>query len=91
MQFEWDPEKATLNWKKHGVSFREALTVFLDSLSATLEDPDHSEGEQRYLTFGESSKGRLLVVAHTATDERVRIFSARLATAYERKSYEQGG
>ena len=91
MQFEWDPEKAKLNWKKHGVAFREALTVFLDPLAVTFEDSAHSIGERRYLTIGASSRGRLLVVAHTERGEAIRILSARLATAHERKRHEQQG
>ena len=64
MQFEWDPKKAKQNFKKHGVSFDEAVTVFYDPLSATFDDPDHSLGERRLVTIGFSSLGRLLVVAH---------------------------
>jgi len=91
VQFEWDPEKAKLNWKKHGVAFREAPTVFLDPLSMTFEDSSHSLGERRYLTIGISSRGRLLVVAHTEREEAIRILSARLATAHERKRHEHQG
>ena len=88
MQFEWDPAKAARNVKKHGVSFEEALTVFLNPLSATFEDPDHSVGEYRYVTVGVSSGKRLLVVAHTERGDVLRILSARLATAKERKKHE---
>ena len=52
MRFEWDPKKAATNLKKHGVSFQEAATVFGDSLAVTFQDPDHSENEERELTFG---------------------------------------
>ena len=65
MQFEWDPEKAKLNVRKHKVSFEEAVTVFYDPLSATFNDADHSVGEQRWITVGFSSQGRLLFVSHT--------------------------
>jgi len=65
MQFEWDADKAAQNLLAHGVSFEEASTVFFDPLSATAADPDHSVGEARFVTFGISSSGRLLVVAHT--------------------------
>ena len=88
MRFEWDPQKAKQNLKKHGVSFEEALTVFFDPLSATFDDPDHSVGEYRNITIGLSSHGRLLVVAHTEEKESLRIISARPATAHERKKHE---
>lgn len=90
MQFEWDPKKARANLRKHGVSFDEAATVFLDDLSLTGDDPDHSVSEERFVTFGVSSAGRLLVVAHTERGERTRIISARPATRSERKLYEEG-
>jgi uncharacterized protein len=62
----WNAQKAAGNLRKHGVSFDEAATVFFDPLSATGEDPDHSLEERRFVTFGMSSSGRLLVVAHTS-------------------------
>ena len=67
MRFEWDPEKASANLRKHGVSFEEATTAFRDDFATTGEDPDHSFGESRFITFGVSSSGRLLVVAHKET------------------------
>lgn len=88
MRFEWDPEKARENGRKHGVSFEEAVTVFYDSLATTFPDPDHSAGELRLITFGYSAHDRLLVVAHAEREEAARIISARHATAHERKSYE---
>ncbi len=90
MQFEWDPEKARANAVKHGVSFEEAATAFLDTLSLTGADPDHSVDEERYVTFGISSAGRLLAIAHTDQTERIRIISARPATPAERRVYEEG-
>ena len=90
MQFEWDPGKAAENLAKHGVSFEEAATVFRDTLSATGADPDHSVGEERFVIFGMSTGGRLLVVAHTEHGDIIRIISARLATSGERKIYEEG-
>lgn len=90
MQFEWDPAKAAENLAKHGVSFEEAATVFRDTLSATGTDPDHSVGEERFVTFGVSTSGRLLLVAHTEHGGIIRIISARLATAGERMIYEEG-
>ena len=88
MRFEWDPEKAKKNLRKHGVSFEEAVTVFYDPLSATFDDPDHSVGEYRYITIGFSSRDRLLVVAHTERGESLRIINARTATVHERKKHE---
>lgn len=88
MQFEWDPKKARQNIKKHGVSFDEAVTAFYDPLSATFDDPDHSVGEQRYITIGFSSQGHLLIVAHAERKRNIRIISARFATAHERKKHE---
>jgi uncharacterized protein len=87
--FDWDDAKARSNWAKHRVSFEEATTVFVDPLAMTLDDPDHSVGENRYITFGLSDFGRLLVVCHTDDEGVIRIISARTATPRERRSYEQ--
>jgi uncharacterized protein len=83
MQFEWDPDKAQRNERKHGVSFIEACTVFDDDLASTVADPDHSEGEERYLTFGMSSAGRALVVARTNRGGNIRLIAARAMTPGE--------
>ena len=90
MQVEWDQEKAHENLAKHGVSFDEAATVFGDPLAVTIDDPDHSHDEQRFLTAGLSSRGRLIIVAHTDRAGRVRIITARGVTARERSQYESG-
>lgn len=90
MIFVWDPRKASANLSKHGVAFQEATTVFEDPLAYTISDMDHSEAEQRWLTFGQSNLGRLLVVAHKEHNEHVRIISARKATSHDRKIYEEG-
>lgn len=90
MDFAWNRTKATANERKHGVSFREAITVFGDALSLTGYDPDHSDSEDRFITMGTSAVGRLLVVVHADRDERVRIISAREATRREQKDYEDG-
>jgi len=90
LRFEWDPEKAAENLAKHGVAFEEAATVFRDTLSATGSDPDHSFDEERFITFGVSTAGRLLVVAHTDREDTIRIISARPVTPRERKIYEEG-
>ncbi|MEM9163946.1 MAG: BrnT family toxin [Cyanobacteria bacterium P01_F01_bin.4] len=90
MEFEWNSDKALLNFEKHGVSFQEAATVFGDPLSVTFPDPEHSIEESRYIIIGESSIGTLLVVSNTDREERVRIISARKATRREREFYEKG-
>lgn len=90
MRFEWDPAKAASNVRKHGVSFDEAGSVFLDQLAVSGPDPDHSVGESRYITFGMSSLGRLLAVSHTYRPGAIRIISARRVTRAERKIYEEG-
>ena len=69
--FEWDPKKADSNLKDHGVSFDEATTVFGDILAVNMPDPDHSEGEERFLVLGLSGASRLVVVSYAeraATD-----------------------
>jgi uncharacterized DUF497 family protein len=90
MEFEWDSDKAARNLGKHGVPFGEAATVFGDPLAITFADPDHSGDEDRFLTFGHSADGQLLVVSHTDRDDRTRIISSRRATRKERRVYEQG-
>ena len=90
MEFEWDPKKAISNLRKHKVSFEEASTAMRDTMAATGADPDHSIGEFRYVTFGISERGRLLVVAHTEQSDTIRIISARLASKREKKIYEEG-
>ena len=88
MKFEWDPKKAEHNVKKHGVTFEEGSTVFGDPLAATVPDPRHSAEEDRFVTMGQSTENRLVVVAHVDRSEQVRIISARLATRRERRKYE---
>ncbi len=90
MEFEWDPDKSDANLKRHGVSFHKAATVFGDPLAITFNDPDHSMGEHRFLTFGHSRLNRLLVVVHTERRGETRIVSARRATRQEKKIYEDG-
>ena len=90
MSFTWDTKKAAANHRKHGVSFEEASSALRDTLSATAHDPDHSEDEDRFVTFGISSQGRLLAVSHADRGNSIRIISARLATNAERKIYEEG-
>lgn len=88
MKFEWDPVKAQSNSDKHGVSFTEAMTVFGDPLEMTIPDPDHAEGETRFLSLGQSERSRLLVVSYTEREGRIRLISAREAEPRERKAYE---
>lgn len=92
--FEWDAQKAKQNLRKHGVSFERAATVFLDPNALTIYDPEHSAGEDRWITLGLDKQGVMLVVAHTfrEVDEEtasVRIITSRKATKAERKQYEQ--
>ena len=87
--FEWDPDKAATNFEKHGVSFEEATTSFLDIFSVTISDPLHSVREARAVLIGLSSNGRLLVTVHTDRGARIRLISARTATRKERKNHEK--
>ena len=90
IKFEWDKRKAQQNLPKHQVDFTEASTVFADTLSITIPDPDHSEDEERWVTIGLSNRQRLLVVVHTEEEETIRIISARTADRLERRKYEEG-
>jgi uncharacterized protein len=91
IKFEWDPRKEHRNRQKHGVGFDEATTVFADTLSITIPDPDHSDEEERWVIMGVSLRQRLLVVVHTEVDEEtVRIINARPADSDERREYEEG-
>ena len=88
--FEWDPHKAQLNHKKHGIRFEEAATVFKEPKALTIFDPDHSKTENRWITMGISKKGRLLIVCHTFQEENkdsvaIRMFSSRKAIKKESK------
>jgi uncharacterized protein len=89
IEFQWDREKARANLYKHGVSFEEAATIFADSFSLTIHDLAHSNGACRYVTIGLSLQGRTLVVVHTERGHKIRIISARKATARERKFHEE--
>ena len=89
LRFEWDPAKAIANVRKHGVSFEDAQTVFSDERARLIDDPDHSQDEERFVLLGLSSSLRLLVVAHCYRSEGgvIRIISARRATRTEERSY----
>ena len=86
--FEWDSAKALANAGRHGVTFDEASTVFGDPLALLMADPDHSEGEARYLLLGMSTRQRLLVVAFAERPPMTRLISTRRATRPERRRYE---
>lgn len=88
-QVEWDEEKNRINQRDHRVSFEEAATIFGDPLEITIDDPDHSRFESRFISIGESSNGRLLVVAYTERGDTIRLISARKPTRRERKIYEE--
>ena len=88
MRFTWDRTKERINRRKHGIDFDEATTVFGDALAVTVADPDHSAGEERLVTIGQSSAGHLLVVCHVEQGDTIRIISARRAATHERQDYE---
>ena len=87
--FEWDPVKAAANIKKHGIAFEEAVIVFQDPLAKAHADPDHSESERRAILIGHSAAGRLLLVAFTDRQGKIRLISAREVTRRERRDYEE--
>lgn len=89
IDIEWDEGKNRLNQKKHKVSFSEAATVFDDPLGLTILDPDHSESEYRFLSIGQSSSERLLVVSYTERAGKIRLINARKPTQAERRAYEE--
>jgi len=88
--YEWDPRKAKENLRRHGVSFEDAATVFLDALAVTFPDPEHSTEEDQEITIGLTTKHRVVFVSHCQRGDRTRIISARKATRKERKQYEEG-
>jgi uncharacterized DUF497 family protein len=92
VKFEWDPIKAAANFKKHGISFAEAATLFFDEDTKVAPDPEHSDREERFLAIGFSTKQRLLLVAHCyrESEEVIRIISARKLTKTERAQFEEG-
>lgn len=90
MKIEWNPLKAKLNIKKHGITFEEAATAISDPMAVTGSDPDHSIYEERCITFGVSLTGKLLVISHTDEEGIIRLISARKASKGERELYEKG-
>ena len=89
MQFEWDEEKAETNLAKHKITFEEAKSIFGDPFTITIDDPDHSDEEQRFIDIGKSANEKLLVVVYTERRNKTRIISCRKATPFERKKYEE--
>jgi uncharacterized protein len=89
MKFEWDESKVAVNVEKHGVSCKEAETVFFNSLAVIFDDEAHSECERREIIIGHSQNSRLLFISFTERPNAIRIISARLATRREREDYEQ--
>lgn len=89
INFEWDENKNKINIQKHGISFEEARTVFYDTEAIVIDDPDHSEKEERFIILGISRKANLLVVCHCyrASETIIRIISARKAARTETKQY----
>jgi uncharacterized protein len=89
LRFEWDDAKNAANRRKHGVSFEEARSAFLDDNARVIADPDHSSGEERFVLIGLSIAARVLVVCHCyrRSDEVVRIISARKANRDETEQY----
>jgi hypothetical protein len=88
IEFEWYPPKAAANLKKHKVSFDEAKMVFGDKKHIVFPDREHSFDEERYLAFGKSDQGRLIVLCFTERGRKLRLISARLAELWERREYE---
>lgn len=89
MEFDWDPQKAERNRQKHGVSFEEAETVFVDPLAVIFDDEWHSHNEEREIIIGLSNHNRLLLVCFTERPNTIRIISARETTSKERQDYEE--
>jgi uncharacterized protein len=91
LQFNWDNQKAQINIEKHGISFEEAKSVFLDDYALLIYDPDHSQDEDRFILLGMSAYFRLLIVCHCyrKNDKIIRIISARKANKLEQKQYKE--
>ena len=89
INFEWDSDKNRLNFQKHGVSFKEAVTAFTDGFARMIPDPDHSDIEERFILLGMSTSLKLLVVCHCFREKSkvIRLISARKANKSETKQY----
>jgi len=88
VEFDWDPNKASSNHRKHGVRFAEAMTVFDDDRLLVIAD-DHPPDEDRFIAIGMGSRGRSLVVVYASRGERIRIISARPVSRHEQSEYER--
>jgi len=89
LKFEWDDKKANINRRKHGITFEEATTAFADKLSITIDDPLHSQDEDRLILIGMSKQLKTLVVIHVERGDIIRLISARKATKQEQNFYEE--
>lgn len=89
MSFEWDPNKADANFRKHGVRFSETERVFEDEFALTISDDESDPGEERFVSIGAGVKGRILVVVYCYRGRKIRIISARVAEPHERAQYEE--
>ena len=92
LKFEWDENKNTINKRKHGISFEEAKTVFYDDDAILFDDPEHSQGEERFLIIGVTETEKVCIVSHCYRDKdnTIRIISARKATNNEKQTYVEG-
>jgi uncharacterized protein len=88
MAYQWDPNKASINFRQHGIDFADAVSVFSDDLAITV--PDERFDEERWITVGVDVFGRVLVVVYTHRKSKIRLISARPATSQERRKYEEG-
>ncbi len=89
LEFEWDEDKALINFRRHGISFQESKTIFNDPYALTIPDPEHSIMEERWIDIGVSAEFKVLYVVYTERRDAIRIISSRLATVKERKDYER--
>jgi uncharacterized protein len=87
LRFQWDPEKSRINRNKHGISFDEAATAFGDPIAITIDDVDHSDAEDRYVTIGSTRRHIVVIICHTDRAGFIRIISARKANKHEREQY----
>ncbi|MBN4004829.1 BrnT family toxin [Nostoc sp. LPT] len=88
MAYQWDTDKAAANLRKHGIDFTDAVTVFSDDLAITITDERFDE--ERFITIGIDAFSRVLIVVYTWRNDEIRLISARQATRYEQKQYEEG-
>ncbi len=87
--FEWNSDKAKSNFGKHRVTFEEAVSAFRDPFALTVDDPEHSETEDRLILMGLSERQRLLVVVYVERGDALRLISARVADPDEKREYEE--